>query len=236
MEVCERVETAYLNGKVPINAAEGYIRQIIGWREYVRGIYWLEMPGYKTQNFLEADLKLPDFYWTGDTEMHCLSQTISQTLNYAYAHHIQRLMITGNFAQLIGVDPYDVHEWYLSVYLDAFEWVELPNTLGMSQYADGGLLGSKPYISSGSYINRMSDYCKNCSYNVKDRIGEKACPFNSLYWHFLHRNRDKLEANNRLAMPYRNLAKMDEQTRDELIQHAEAFIDSLTLSMAKDYK
>ena len=235
MEVCERVEAAYENGKAPINAAEGYIRQIIGWREYVRGIYWLEMPGYETKNFLEAELKLPDFYWTGETDMHCLSQTISQTLDYAYAHHIQRLMITGNFALLIGVDPYDVHEWYLSVYLDAFEWVELPNTLGMSQYGDGGLLGSKPYASSGSYINRMSNYCKNCDYNVKDRVGEKACPFNSLYWHFLDRNKEKLQGNNRLAMPYKNLEKMDKQTRQELMQQAETFIQSLTPSMAKDY-
>jgi len=236
MEICEKVETAYKNGKAPINAAEGYIRQIIGWREYVRGIYWLEMPGYESKNYLEADLKLPDFYWTGETDMQCLSQSISQTLEYAYAHHIQRLMITGNFALLIGVDPYDVHEWYLSVYLDAFEWVELPNTLGMSQYGDGGLLGSKPYASSGSYINRMSDYCKSCVYNVKERVGEKACPFNALYWHFLDRNKDKLEGNNRLAMPYRNLEKMDAKTRKELLHQADSFIDSLSPSMAKDYQ
>lgn len=235
LEVCERIEAAYQNGKAPINAVEGYIRQIIGWREYVRGIYWLEMPGYETQNYLEAELKLPDFYWTAQTDMHCLSQTISQTLEHAYAHHIQRLMITGNFALLIGVDPYDVHEWYLSVYLDAFEWVELPNTLGMSQYGDGGLLGSKPYASSGSYINRMSNYCKSCAYNVKDRVGEKACPFNSLYWHFLDRNKGKLGNNNRLAMPYRNLEKMDKQTRRNLMQQAETFIEGLTPSMAKDY-
>jgi len=235
LEVCESVETAYRDGKAPINAVEGYIRQIIGWREYVRGIYWLEMPGYEMQNYLEADRKLPDFYWTGETDMHCLSQTISQTLEYAYAHHIQRLMITGNFAMLIGVDPYDVHEWYLSVYLDAFEWVELPNTLGMSQYGDGGLLGSKPYASSGSYINRMSNYCKDCAYNVKDRVGEKACPFNALYWHFLDRNKEKLQGNNRLAMPYRNLEKMDQKTRNELINQADNFIESLTPSSAKDY-
>ncbi|WP_416877289.1 cryptochrome/photolyase family protein [Litorimonas sp.] len=236
MEVCERVEAAYKEGKAPINAVEGYIRQIIGWREYVRGIYWLEMPGYETKNFLEAELKLPDFYWTGQTDMNCLSQTITQTLDYAYAHHIQRLMITGNFALLIGVDPYDVHEWYLSVYLDAFEWVELPNTLGMSQYGDGGLLGSKPYASSGSYINRMSDYCKSCAYNVKERTGENACPYNSLYWHFLDRNKEKLQDNNRLAMPYRNLEKMDKDTRKELMQQADSFIQSLSPSMAKDYK
>ncbi|CAM3652319.1 cryptochrome/photolyase family protein [Litorimonas haliclonae] len=235
LEVCEQIEAAYQDGKAPINSVEGYIRQIIGWREYVRGIYWLKMPGYDTQNYLEADLKLPDFYWTGETDMRCLSQTISQTLEYAYAHHIQRLMITGNFALLIGVDPYDVHEWYLSVYLDAFEWVELPNTLGMSQYGDGGLLGSKPYASSGSYINRMSNYCKDCAYNVKDRVGEKACPYNSLYWHFLDRNKEKLQGNNRLAMPYRNLENMDKEVRQELIENANKFIESLKPSMAKDY-
>ncbi len=235
LEICEAVETAYEQGRAPLNAAEGYIRQIIGWREYVRGIYWLKMPDYKMENFLKADLNLPDFYWTGETDMQCLSQAIEQTLDYAYAHHIQRLMITGNFALLVGVDPFAVHEWYLAVYLDAFEWVELPNTLGMSQFGDGGLLGSKPYISSGSYINRMSDYCKNCRYNVKEKTTEEACPFNSLYWHFLNRHREKLSDNNRLAMPYRNWDKMDSEKKEKLIDHADKFIARLETSLAKNY-
>ncbi|WP_409433428.1 cryptochrome/photolyase family protein [Litorimonas sp. RW-G-Af-16] len=235
LEICQKIEAAYKNDTAPLNAVEGYIRQIIGWREFVRGIYWREMPGYEMQNFLEAERPLPEFYWTGETDMRCLSKSIGQTIDHAYAHHIQRLMITGNFALLIGADPYAVHEWYLSVYIDAFEWVELPNTLGMSQFGDGGLLGSKPYASSGSYINRMSDYCGDCKYNVKDRVGDKACPFNSLYWHFLNRNEDKLRGNPRLNMPYANLDKMDEETRDGLMEQADKFLDGLSTSMAKDY-
>lgn len=235
LEICQKIEEAYRAGKAPLNAAEGYIRQIIGWREYVRGIYWWKMPDYKLENFLEADLDLPDFYWTSETDMKCLSESVSQTLNYAYAHHIQRLMITGNFALLIGVDPFAVHEWYLSVYLDAFEWVELPNTLGMSQFGDGGLLGSKPYISSGAYINRMSDYCKTCRYDVKKRIGEDACPFNALYWHFLDRHEDKLRGNMRLSMPYRNWDKMDDEVKKGLIEQGDHFIGKLKTSRAKNY-
>lgn len=235
LEICETIEVAYAAGNAPLNAAEGYIRQIIGWREYVRGIYWAQMPGYELENFLDAKLDLPEFYWTGETDMRCLSQSISQTLEHAYAHHIQRLMITGNFALLIGADPFAVHEWYLAVYIDAFEWVELPNTLGMSQFGDGGLLGSKPYASSGAYINRMSDYCKDCRYNVKERTGPDACPFNSLYWHFLARNKDKLSGNNRLAMPYRNLEKMAPEVYDALMAQGDQFIASLPPSRAKDY-
>lgn len=234
-EVCRAVETRYLAGDAPLNAAEGYIRQIIGWREYVRGIYWWDMPNYVQRNHLKADRPLPDFYWTGETDMRCLSQSIGQTLEHAYAHHIQRLMITGNFALLIGADPFAVHEWYLAVYLDAFEWVELPNTLGMSQFGDGGMLGSKPYASSGSYINRMSDYCGECRYNVKERVGENACPFNSLYWHFMARNEDTLRGNHRLAMPYRNLDKMNAGVRKGLLDHADGFLNNLSTSTAKDY-
>lgn len=235
LEICRAVETRYLAGDAPINAAEGYIRQIIGWREYVRGIYWLEMPDYIERNFLNASRPLPDFYWTGDTDLNCLKQSIGQTLEHAYAHHIQRLMITGNFALLIGADPRAVHEWYLSVYIDAFEWVELPNTLGMSQFGDGGLLGSKPYASSGSYINRMSDYCGACKYNVKERVGVDACPFNSLYWHFMDRNKDVLGGNNRLAMPYRNLEKMDAEVRKSLMDQAGGFLDGLGASKGTSY-
>ena len=230
LEICESIEAAYRAGDAPLNAAEGYIRQIIGWREYVRGIYWLKMPEYLEENALRATRDLPDFYWTGETDMHCLSEAIEQTIEHAYAHHIQRLMITGNFALLIGVDPKQLHEWYLAVYIDAFEWVELPNTLGMSQFGDGGLLGSKPYASSGAYINRMSNYCKSCKYNVKDRIGDNACPFNSLYWNFIARNEAVLSGNNRMSMPYRNLAKMDKETREALMSQAEGFLAKLVPS------
>ena len=227
LDLAQAVEARFRDGDVPINAAEGFIRQIIGWREYVRGIYWHQGPGYADRNFLDARRPLPDFYWTGDTDMHCLSQAIGQTLDLAYAHHIQRLMITGNFAMLIGADPVAVHQWYLAVYADAYEWVELPNTLGMSQFADGGLLASKPYAASGAYINRMSDYCGHCRFDVKQRTGPDACPFNALYWDFLARNAEKLGSNQRLAMPYRNWAKMTEKTRVELRTSAASFLERL---------
>lgn len=227
LEVCKRVETEYKKGRVPLNAAEGFIRQIIGWREYVRGIYWLKMPEYVGRNFFEANRKLPWFYWTGETKMKCLSEAITHTKEEAYAHHIQRLMITGNFAMLAGVNPHEVHEWYLAVYADAYEWVELPNTLGMSQFGDGGMLGSKPYAAGGNYINKMSDYCKNCSYSVSKKTGEGACPFNALYWDFLIRNRDKLEGNPRLGQVYRTWNKMDEAKRDEYLESANSFLKTL---------
>ncbi len=227
LELAQAVEARFQDGDVPINAAEGFIRQIIGWREYVRGIYWHQGPEYATRNFLNATRTLPDFYWTGDTDMHCLSQAIGQTLDFAYAHHIQRLMITGNFAMLIGADPAEVHRWYLAVYADAYEWVELPNTLGMSQFGDGGLLASKPYAASGAYINRMSDYCGRCRYDVKQRTGPNACPFNALYWDFLARNAEKLSGNQRLAMPFRNWAKMTPKVQAELRASAASFLDRL---------
>ena len=227
LALCHKVEREYRKGRVPLNAAEGFIRQIIGWREYVRGIYWWAGPDYVSRNALDAKRALPDFYWSGDTKLNCLKQAIGQTLDLAYAHHIQRLMITGNFAMLIGVDPREVHEWYLAVYADAYEWVELPNTLGMSQFADGGLLASKPYASSGAYIDRMSDYCSGCHYDVKLRTGDKACPFNALYWDFLARNREILGKNQRLAMPYRNWDKMDDAVKQGLRKQAEAFIETL---------
>ncbi len=227
LELAQAVEARFQDGDVPINAAEGFIRQIIGWREYVRGIYWYEGPDYASRNFLNAVRPLPDFYWTGDTDMHCLAQAIGQTLDLAYAHHIQRLMITGNFAMLIGADPAEVHRWYLAVYADAYEWVELPNTLGMSQFGDGGLLASKPYAASGAYINRMSDYCGRCRYDVKQRTGPDACPFNALYWDFLARNAEKLASNQRLAMPYRNWAKMAPKVQAELRASAASFLHRL---------
>ncbi|WOO42098.1 cryptochrome/photolyase family protein [Rubellicoccus peritrichatus] len=226
-EVCEAALDAYKNGLAPIAAVEGFVRQILGWREYVRGIYWLKMPDYAKSNFLEASRPLPDFYWTGETDMNCLQQTIEATHRNAYAHHIQRLMITGNFALLAGVVPSAVEEWYLIVYADAFEWVELPNTHGMVLHADGGFLGSKPYAASGSYINRMSDYCKNCAFDPKIKLGPKACPFNYLYWNFLIRNKERLQSNPRMGMPYRTLGRMDEEKLKQIVQDSEAFLEGL---------
>ena len=227
LDVCQRVEAAYRENLVPLNAAEGFIRQIVGWREYVRGIYWLNMPAYIENNFFDHTRPLPGFYWTGETEMACLKACIDQTRDEAYAHHIQRLMVTGNFAMLAGIDPKAVHEWYLAVYADAYEWVELPNTLGMSQFADGGLLGSKPYAASGNYINRMSDYCTGCRYSVTKKAGPDACPFNYLYWDFLARHRDKLDANPRLATAYRTWERMSAATRETRRQDAARFLDDL---------
>jgi deoxyribodipyrimidine photolyase-related protein len=227
LELCREVEAHYRAGKVPLNAAEGFIRQIIGWREYVRGIYWLAGPDYADRNELSANRELPSFYWTGETDMQCLSQAIGQTIDYAYAHHIQRLMITGNFALLAGIDPRQVHEWYLAVYSDAYEWVELPNTLGMSQFADGGMLASKPYASSGAYINRMSDYCGFCRFDVKQRIGPDACPFNALYWDFVARNENKLRGNPRMAMPYKNWTRMADDDKIALRAQAKQFLERL---------
>ena len=227
LDVCRRVEDAHKSGQAPLNAAEGFIRQIIGWREYVRGVYWLNMPGYTERNFLKAERSLPDFYWTGETDMACLKAAITQTLEEAYAHHIQRLMITGNFAMLAGVDPHEVHEWYLAVYADAFEWVEAPNTIGMSQFADGGLLGSKPYAGGGNYINKMSDYCNGCAYDVKKKTGEDACPFNALYWDFLIRNKSKLGGNPRLGRIYQNWERMSKNKQKAYRDSAAAFLETL---------
>lgn len=222
--VLAAVEAAYRAGKAPLNAAEGFIRQILGWREYVRGIYWLKMPRYAETNFLEARRPLPAFYWTGQTRMRCLQQAVRQTLEEAYAHHIQRLMVTGNFALLIGADPREVHEWYLAVYADAYEWVELPNTIGMSQFADGGLLASKPYASGGNYLSKMSDYCRDCAYNVKQKTGPGACPFNALYWDFLDRNADKLRGNPRLAQVYATWNRMSPDARAAYRHSAAGFL------------
>lgn len=226
-EVCEAAEAAYRAGSAPLNCAEGFIRQIIGWREYVRGIYWREMPGYISRNHFNCDRPLPWFYWSGETDMTCLRESIAQTIDEAYAHHIQRLMITGNFALLAGINPQQVHEWYLAVYFDAFEWVEAPNTIGMSQFADGGLLASKPYAASGNYINKMSDYCKNCRFDVKKRVGPDACPFNALYWHFLDRNRTKLNGLQRLRQVYATWDKMSEADRSKTLASAEVFLAKL---------
>ena len=225
--ICKQVEAAYRAGKAPLNAAEGFIRQIIGWREYVRGIYWLKMPGYERSNFFGHTHALPDFYWTADTDMACVRAAVTQTKEQAYAHHIQRLMLTGNFAMLAGVDPHALHQWYLSVYADAYEWVELPNTVGMSQFADGGLLASKPYAASGAYINRMSNYCGSCSFDVKQRTGSKACPFNALYWDFIARNRDKIGRNPRMAQMVRTYDKFSATEQQRIGESAATFLASL---------
>ena len=224
-EVCARAEQAFYAGHAPLNAVEGFIRQILGWREYVRGLYWHHMPAYEATNALEAHRPLPDFFWTGDTQMNCMAQVISETRQHAYAHHIQRLMVTGNFALLAGLEPRAVEEWYLAVYIDAFEWVELPNTHGMVLFADGGMLASKPYAASGAYINRMSDYCSDCAYDVKEKSGPSACPFNLLYWHFLIENQPMLSTNPRMAMPYRTLAKMSDDRRAQITREANAFLE-----------
>jgi deoxyribodipyrimidine photolyase-related protein len=227
LAICRRVENAYRTQRIPLNSAEGFIRQVIGWREYVRGIYWREMPDYRERNFFDHDRPLPDFYWTGETDMACLRACITQTKEEAYAHHIQRLMVTGNFAMLAGIAPKAVHEWYLAVYADAYEWVELPNTLGMSQFADGGLLGSKPYAASGNYINKMSDYCRECRYKVLQKTGPDACPFNYLYWDFLERNRGKLATNPRLRPIYRIWDRMDGAKQETIRADAVRFLGRL---------
>ncbi|BDY14763.1 deoxyribodipyrimidine photo-lyase [Sulfitobacter pontiacus] len=226
-EICEAAADAYAAGHAPINAAEGFIRQIIGWREYVRGIYFLEGPDYTARNILGHDRDLPWFYWGGETRMNCVAKAVGQTRTQAYAHHIQRLMVTGNFALLAGIDPAQVHEWYLAVYADAFEWVEAPNTIGMSQFADGGVIASKPYVSSGAYINRMSDHCKSCHYSVSAKTGDTACPFNLLYWHFLDRHRDRFSNNPRMGNMYRTWDRMDADKRKTVLAEGDALLARL---------
>ncbi len=224
LELCRQAEAQYRAGRAPLNAVEGFIRQIIGWREYVRGIYWLGMPGYTQRNELCAARPLPWMYWSGETKMACMAAAIGQTKEEAYAHHIQRLMVTGNFALLAGIEPHQTHEWYLAVYMDAFEWVEAPNTIGMSQFADGGWLASKPYAASGAYIDRMSDYCSSCRYKVKVRTGPDACPFNALYWDFLTRHRERFERNPRMAQMYRTYDKFAEGERSAIKTQAARFL------------
>jgi deoxyribodipyrimidine photolyase-related protein len=226
-EVCEAAIAGWEAGKCPLNAVEGFVRQIAGWREYVRGLYWLKMPDYARGNHLAADRPLPAFYWTGETDMNCLANCVRDTRRNAYAHHIQRLMVLGNFALLAGLKPAEVEAWYLVVYADAYDWVELPNVHGMILYADGGLLGSKPYAASGSYIDRMSDYCAGCRYDVRQKLGPEACPFNYLYWDFHIRNEARLACNPRLAYPYRTLAAMPEDRRARIRAEAAAFLDDL---------
>lgn len=220
LEVCQAAELAYHNGKCPINASEGFIRQILGWREYVRGLYWHMGPGYRQLNFLEAEADLPSSYWGAHTNMLCIAEVVRTTRQNAYAHHIQRLMITGNFALLLGVNPLQVNEWYLSVYADAFEWVQLPNTHGMALYADGGRLASKPYAASGAYVNRMSDYCKTCSYAVKDTVGEEACPLNALYWDFISRHKGAFSKNPRMGLAMKNWDRKCNSDKASILEKA----------------
>ncbi len=226
-EVCAGAEAEYREGRAPLNAVEGFIRQILGWREYVRGIYWLHMPEYAESNALNAARALPKLYWNGETKLNCLAQAVDDTRRYAYSHHIQRLMVTGNFALLAGVRPAEINAWYLAVYVDAFEWVELPNTHGMTMFADGGLLASKPYAASGAYINRMADFCGGCAYDVRKNTGPDACPMNYLYWAFLIRNENALRVNPRMAMPYRTLSAWSRERKANLVIRAEAFLDGL---------
>ncbi len=227
-ECCRRVEVAWHAGDAPLNAVEGFIRQIIGWREFIRGIYWLHMPGYADANALNATQPLPDFFWSADTDLNCLRQSIGETKANAYAHHIQRLMVIGNFCLLAGLDPKEVQRWYLLVYHDAYEWVEMPNVIGMILFADKGLFASKPYAASGAYIDRMSDYCGSCAYDVKAKNGPQACPFNYLYWDFLARNQADLRRNPRLGMIYKSLDRMSDDKRRAVSDDAEAFLGSLS--------
>lgn len=227
LELCRRAEEAYYAGNAPLNSVEGFIRQIIGWREYVRGFYWHQMPHLQKANALNAQRSLPEFYWTGETDMACLADCVRSTRDNAHAHHIQRLMVLGNFALLAGIEPRDVQDWYLVVYADAYEWVELPNVSAMVLYADGGKLASKPYAASGNYINKMSNYCKGCTYSVSKKTGEGACPFNALYWHFMDRHRERLEKNNRVGRIYQNWDRMGEDRQREYLDSAKAFLDQL---------
>lgn len=220
-EVCEGVDAEWRAGRCRLNAAEGFIRQIIGWREYMRGVYWLKMPEYGLRNALGADRHLPWFYWSGETRSACLSDTIASTRAHAYAHHIQRLMVTGNFAMLLGVHPDELDEWYMAVFADAYEWVEMPNTRGMASYADGGIVGTKPYAGSGAYINKMSDYCGRCRYDVKQRTGPDACPFNVLYWDFYMRHETRLRDNPRIGYAYKTLERWTPEHRREIREEAE---------------
>lgn len=227
LEVCQAVAEAHDTGQVPINAAEGFIRQIIGWREYVRGIYFLEGADYPRRNALDHKRALPPLYWGAPTKMACVDAAVRQTEEEAYAHHIQRLMVTGNFGLLAGIDPHALHEWYLSVYMDAFEWVEAPNTVGMSQFADGGIIASKPYVSSGNYIAKMSNHCKTCAYDVKTKLGSGACPFNLLYWHFLDRHRERFSGNARMGNIYRTWDRMDDEKRAAILAQADMVLGQL---------
>ncbi len=229
-EVIETALQAYeqSSGMISIAQIEGFVRQILGWREYIRGMYWVNMPEYQSLNFFNAQRALPEYFWTGQTKMACMNACLGQSLETSYAHHIQRLMVIGNFCLLAGIDPDQVDAWYLGVYIDAIEWVEMPNTRGMSQFSDGGLIATKPYCASGSYINKMSDYCKGCAYNVKEKTSDDACPFNALYWHFIDRNSEQLSKNPRMGMSYRTWNhRFDQQQRAAILKKAQIHLVQL---------
>lgn len=228
LECVKAAEEAYYKGNSPINSVEGFIRQIIGWREYIHGIYWYKMPQYQQKNYFEATRNLPKFYWDANIKMNCLHQCLSETKKNAYAHHIQRLMILGNFALITGIEPKQVQEWFLIVYADAYEWVELPNVMGMILFADGGYLASKPYAAGGSYINKMSNYCKNCSYKVEQKNGPDACPFNYLYWYFLEKNKEKLSSNHRMKIIYKTLDNMSDSKKQDIHNDSISFLEQLS--------
>ncbi|MFN7710448.1 MAG: cryptochrome/photolyase family protein [Holosporales bacterium] len=228
LEMCQMAEEAYREGRAPLNAVEGFIRQILGWREYVRGIYWHFMPQYAELNHFDATRPLPDFYWSAATHMFCVAEAVRHTRDHAYSHHIQRLMVTGNFALLAGLDVREVQEWYLAVYSDAFEWVEMPNTLGMALWGDGGLMASKPYAASGKYIHRMSNFCAKCRYDPNELVGERACPFNALYWDFVGRHQDKLRTNQRMSYMYATWDKFSEAKKQAIRDQARSHLDNMT--------
>ncbi len=227
LDLCRRAERAFRERDLPLNSVEGFIRQIIGWREYIRGFYWYMMPALESANTLGATRPLPEFYWTGETDMRCLADCVRSTRDNAHAHHIQRLMVLGNFALIAGCHPRDVQDWYLVVYADAYQWVELPNVSAMILYADGGQLATKPYAASGNYINKMSDYCGQCAYSPHKKTGEGACPFNPLYWHFMHRHRDLLEDNHRIGRIYATWDRMGEEKQRDYLASAQAVLDGL---------
>ncbi len=221
------IETFENSSTIELAQIEGFVRQILGWREYIRAVYWQNMPDYSQLNYFKTKKELPSYFWSAKTKMNCMAQTIKQSLKYAYAHHIQRLMITGNFALLSGINIAEIEQWYLGIYIDAIEWVELPNTLGMSQFADGGLIATKPYSASGNYINNMSDYCKSCHYQIKEKETDNACPFNSLYWHFLDRHKDQLGQSPRLSLAYRNWNNKDSNQQKALLKRADYLLNNI---------
>jgi deoxyribodipyrimidine photolyase-related protein len=227
LAVCQQVEQAWREGRCELAAAEGFIRQVLGWREYVRGVYWHWMPDYKQHNHFEATRALPEWFWTGKTEMRCLSMALKQSLDLGYGHHIQRLMVIGNFALLAGLDVNEVCDWFLAVYVDAFEWVELPNTLGMALHADGGQMASKPYAASGKYIQRQGNHCSQCRYSPGEMTGPTACPYNSLYWHFIARHRALLEGNGRMGLVLKNWDRKDGEEQTAILQWADTVLEQL---------
>ncbi|MGB2063099.1 MAG: cryptochrome/photolyase family protein, partial [Gammaproteobacteria bacterium] len=228
MECVIEAEKLYSTENIPLNSVEGFIRQIIGWREFIRGIYWSNMPHYKELNYFENSRNLPEFFWSGNTDMHCIQQSVDSTRKYAYAHHIQRLMVTGNFAMLAGISPSQICDWYLAVYIDAYEWVELPNTLGMATFSDGGIVGSKPYAASGKYINRMSNYCSSCKHNPKNTLEDDSCPFNYLYWNFLIQNSNSLSSNPRMKLVYNTLGKFDDAFKEKVKLKSKIFLKEIS--------